>query len=108
MVFQSDKVALLVNRLRLALAIAVLALAGCQTVKFQTGRAAAPTHVEQDIHFWLWGLVGDPVVDLDAACPGGVATFRVDARLGDYLVDVITLGIYAPRTVSIQCVEVKR
>jgi hypothetical protein len=101
-------VAHLVSRLRLLLALAALGLAGCQTVKFDAGRAAAPTHVQQDIHFWLWGLVGDPVVDLDAACPGGVASFRVDSKAGDWFVDVITLGIYAPRTVTIQCVEVKR
>jgi hypothetical protein len=97
-----------VQRARLALAIAALALAGCQTVRFQAGRQPAPTHVQQDAHYFLWGLVGEARVDLDAACPNGVAAFRVEARTGDYLLDVITLGIYSPRTISIECAEVKR
>ena len=95
------------SRIRLA-AVVALSLAGCQTIRYQTGRPAAPTHVQQNIHFFFWGLVGDPVVDLDAACPQGVATWRSDATAGDWLLDVLTLGIYNPRTVTIHCVEVRR
>jgi hypothetical protein len=96
------------HRARLAAALLALGLAGCQTIRYQTGRPAAPTHVEQDIHFFFWGLVGHPVVDLDAACPQGVAAWRSDAQFTDWLVDVLTFGVYNPRTVTIQCVEVKR
>jgi hypothetical protein len=96
------------SRLRLAAAWFALSLASCQTIQYRTGRPAAPTHVEQDVHFFFWGLKGDPVVDLDAACPQGVASWRSDARAGDWFLDVITLGIYNPRTVTIQCVEVSR
>jgi hypothetical protein len=94
--------------LRLAVALLALGLAGCQTIKYQTGRPAAPTYVEQDIHFFLWGLVGKPVVDLDPAGPHGVADWRSAAKGGNYLLDVLTLGIYNPRTVTIHCVEVSR
>jgi hypothetical protein len=52
--------------------------------------------------------VGEPVVDLDAACPQGVASWRSDAKVGDWLLDVLTIGIYNPRTVTIQCAEVSR
>jgi Bor protein len=96
------------SRLRLAAALLALSLAGCQTIRYQTGRPAAPTYVTQEVHFFLWGLVGKPVIDLDAACPQGVAAWRSDAKAGDWFLDVITLGIYNPRTVTIQCVEVKR
>jgi hypothetical protein len=96
------------HRLRLAAALVALSLAGCQTIKYQAGRPAAPTHVEQDVHFFFWGLVGQPVVDLDAACPQGVAAWRSDAKGVDWLLDVLTIGIYNPRTITIQCVEVKR
>lgn len=95
------------SRIRLV-AVVALGLAGCQTIRYQTGRPAAPTHVQQNIHFFFWGLVGEPVVDLDAACPQGVAAWRSDATAGDWLLDVVTLGIYNPRTVTIHCVEVKR
>ncbi len=96
------------HRRRLAAAMLGLSLAGCQTIKYQTGRPAAPTHVYQDVHFFFWGLVGKPVIDLDAACPQGVAAWRSDAKPGDWLLDVLTIGIYNPRTVTIQCVEVKK
>jgi Bor protein len=96
------------RRLHLAAALFALSLAGCQTIRYQTGRPAAPTSVQQDVHFLFWGLVGDPVVDLDAACPQGVAAWRSDAKVGDWLLDVLTIGIYNPRTVTIQCVEVSR
>jgi hypothetical protein len=96
------------RRSRIAAALVALSLAGCQTIKYQTGRTAAPSYVEQDVHFWFWGLVGKPVVDLDAACPQGVAAWRSDAKGGDWLLDVLTLGIYSPRTVVIRCVEVKK
>jgi hypothetical protein len=89
-------------------ALLALGLGGCQTIRYQTGRRPAPTHVVQDIHFFMWGLIGEPVVDLDAACPQGVAEWRSDATGSDWLVDVLTLGIYNPRTVTIQCVEVSR
>lgn len=94
--------------LRVAAALLLLGLAGCQTIRYQTGRPAAPTYVQQDVHFFFWGLLGDPVVDLDAACPQGVAAWRSDAKPVDWFLDVITIGIYNPRTVTIQCVEVKR
>lgn len=96
------------RRVRLAAALLALSLAGCQTIRYQTGRPAAPTQVTQEIHFFFWGLKGDPVVDLDAACPQGVASWRSDARFTDWLLDVVTIGIYNPRTVTIQCVEVMK
>ncbi|MCM2332389.1 MAG: Bor family protein [Anaeromyxobacteraceae bacterium] len=89
-------------------AAAALALAGCQTIRYETGRPASPRHVEQQVHFWFWGLSGRPVIDLDAACPEGVARWRSEARAGDWLVDVLTLGIYNPRTITVECAEVSR
>lgn len=87
---------------------AAAALSGCQTIRYDTGRPASPRHVEQDIHFFLWGLSGKPVVDLEAACPEGAARWRSQATAGDWFIDVITLGIYNPRTVVIECAEVSR
>ncbi len=87
---------------------AALALAGCQTIRYETGRPASPRHVEQQVHFWFWGLSGKPVVDLDAACPEGVARWRSEARASDWFADVFTLGVYNPRTVTVECAEVSR
>jgi hypothetical protein len=97
-----------VPSLRVAAALLALGLAGCQTTRYQTGRPPAPTQVQQEIRFYFWGLAGDPVVDLDAACPQGVGAWRSDARGGDWFMSLLTIGIYNPRTVTIQCVEVAR
>lgn len=97
-------------RLRTAAAAlcAAAALAGCHTVRYQTGRPASPRKVEQTHHFFLWGLVGKPVVDLDAACPEGAARWSNHSTAGDWLASVVTLGLWSPRTVTIECAEVAR
>ena len=88
---------------------AALALGGCHTVRYQTARAPSPRHVEQVHHFFLWGLVGQPVVvDLDVACPEGAARWESGATAGGWLASVLTLGIWSPRTVVIECAEVAR
>ncbi len=48
------------------------------------------------------------MVDLDAACPEGVARWRSEARASDWFADVFTLGVYNPRTVTVECAEVSR
>jgi len=89
------------------LALSLLA-SGCHTVRYETGRPASPRHVEQKVHFFFWGLAGKPVIDLEAACPEGAARWQSSATFGDWLADVVTLGIWGPRTVVIECAEVAR
>ena len=96
------------NRRALA-AAACLSLAACHTLRYDTGRPASPRHVVQTVHFTFWGLGGQPArVDLDAACPEGVARWRSESTAGDWLLAVVTLGIYSPRTVTVECAEVAR
>ena len=83
-------------------------LSGCHTVRYQTGRPASPRKVEQTHHFYFWGLKGKPVVDLDAACPEGVARWSSQSTAGDWFASVLTIGIWSPRTVVIECAEVSR
>jgi hypothetical protein len=99
-----------VPRLRSAVAAlcAAAALAGCHTVRYQTGRPASARKVEQTHHFFFWGLKGKPVVDLDAACPEGVARWTNRSDALDWLASVGTLGVWSPRTVTIECAEVSR
>jgi len=100
--------------LRRALATAALvaltALAsGCHTVRYDTGRPASPRHVEVKLHFYAWGLGGQPAnVELDVLCPEGAARWRSGATAGDWFLSVITLGLYTPRTVLVECAEVSR
>jgi hypothetical protein len=92
----------------LALAFLFLALGACQTVKFQTAAPESGRRYEQRVSFWFWGLMGKHDVDLDAACPEGAASWQNQQTFGDLLFDLVTLGIYAPRTVTVTCAEVRR
>jgi len=97
-----------VNR-RLLAAVACLALAACHTIRYDTGRPASPRRVERTLHFTFWGLGNQPAtVDLDAACPEGAARWRSESTAGDWMLAVVTLGIYSPRTVTVECAEVAR
>lgn len=89
-------------------AVAALTLAGCHAVRYDTGRAASQRRYEKTVHFFLWGFAGKPVVDLDAACPEGVARFRNDATALQWVAEVATLGLWSPRRVVVECAEVPR
>ncbi len=92
-----------------ALAAAVaLALAACHTVRYDAGRPASQRRWEKTVHFYLWGLAGKPRVDLDAACPEGVARFRSEATALHWIAEVATIGIWSPRRVVVECAEVAR
>lgn len=92
-------------RRTLLASIAALALAGCHVVKYDTGRPPGPRVVKIPLNFYLWGLVGERVVDLDVACPAGAARWENRATAGDAIIDVITVGVWSPRTVTVECVE---
>jgi hypothetical protein len=91
---------------RLALVcLTLLALGGCHAVRFDTGRPASPRVVTVPVNFFVWGLIGNHVVDLDAACPEGAARWQNRASPLNAFVDLVTLGIWSPRTVIIECAE---
>ncbi|HSM93860.1 MAG TPA: hypothetical protein VLT47_13335 [Anaeromyxobacteraceae bacterium] len=92
-------------RRTLIASLAALALAGCHVVRYDTGRPASQRVVTVPLNFFVWGLVGDRAVDLDAACPDGAARWQNQATVGDAIIDVVTLGIWSPRTVRIECAE---
>lgn len=86
-------------------ALAALALAGCHAVRYDAGRPASQRRYERTVNFWLWGFQGDGRVDLDAACPEGVARFRNDATFLQWVAQVITIGFWSPRRVVVECAE---
>ena len=95
-------------RTRPLVAAAALALAACHTVRYDAGRPPSQRRWEQEVHFFAWGLVGEPRVDLDAACPEGVARFRNEAGALEWIAQVATIGLGAPRRVVVECAEVAR
>ena len=89
-------------------ALAALALAGCHAARYDAGRPSSNRRWEKTVHFWLWGFQGDGRIDLDAACPEGVARFRNEAGALHWIAEVATLGIWSPRRVVVECGEVLR
>ncbi len=92
-----------------SLLIVFLAVAGCNTMRFEVGGTpkVEPSHVERKA-FFLWGLTPTRRVDLRDHCPAGVAAIREEQNFVDGLLNVITLGIYAPRTSEYYCREEAR
>ena len=91
----------------LILALAVPLVSGCFTVRYNTDKSAVGTHHEEGADFFLWGLVGEKVVSLDSICPQGVARWYNEATFLNGFLYFITLGIYAPRTIVVECASGK-
>lgn len=87
----------------LVLAALLATQAGCFATTFRTGRTGSGQVVERQVDSFFWGLVGEHVVELDLICPGGTARFEVVSKPLDTLLDTVTLGLYSPRTVVVEC-----
>lgn len=85
--------------------LTLLALGGCHAIRYETGRPVSPRVVTVPVNFFVWGLIGNHVVDLDAACPEGAARWQNRASPLNAFFDLVTLGIWSPRTVIIECAE---
>jgi hypothetical protein len=77
--------------------------AGFQATPPEVSRHAASTHTEW-LDFYLFGVVGGEESDARDWCPAGHATrIRVGMNWLSALLTFGTLGIYAPRVVSVDC-----
>ncbi len=81
----------------------VILLSGCYTVRYTTNQEIGGSHHEEGASFFLWGLVGEKNVNLDTICPQGVARWYNQATFLDGFLSIITLGIYVPRTIVVEC-----
>jgi hypothetical protein len=82
----------------------LLMSAACYRQVVQTGRTPAATIIDRPwTHTWLWGLVPASPIDVTSQCRSGIATVVTEQSLMNGLVWGLTLGIYAPRHVTITC-----
>lgn len=81
-----------------------LSCAGCKTIDFRTGAPRGGRVQKLTAHFGFWGLVGDDVVDLDLYCPEGAARWVQRETFFDGLATWLTLGLYARRSIDLECV----
>lgn len=87
----------------LLLAGALCVLPGCFRVQALIPDAApAETHT-QWVNGFFWGSVGG-TVDAARYCGGRpVAAVETKRSVGNYLIELVTLGIYTPSHVSVTC-----
>jgi hypothetical protein len=77
------------------------ALIGCAATPSRG--AVAPTH-DHWLSGYVLGIWGEAELDVRDDCPKtGAASVRVGATWTTLVVTVVTLGIYAPREVRVQC-----
>lgn len=91
-------------RLLCALAAALVA-SGCHRVTYQTRLPRGDQVQEKVLDYWAFGLIGSHEVDLEALCPKGVHAWRTESIAW---LDALTLGIYTPRRLVVECAGVKR
>jgi hypothetical protein len=84
------------------LAAAFLAT-GCYTTRFQSNLAPGGAKYEEKGNYFLWGLVGEKEVDLKKLCPAGASRWQNQQTFVDGLLGFITIGIYIPRTINVEC-----
>lgn len=95
----------LLNLRALTLASIALFASGCASynTRIVTGLPPGGEVKEQGSTFYVYGLVGDQTVDLAQVCPAGVASVQTQMSAGDKLLTAITLGIYSPMSMVVEC-----
>jgi len=87
-----------------SLIVAAFALSGCYHATIDTGLTPSGQTVKKEwAHSFIEGLVPPSVVETASKCPNGVA--KVDTQLSflNMLANAVTLGIYSPMTITVEC-----
>ena len=78
---------------------------GCAAQTPLAASAASATH-EHWVPGYVFGTWGKAELDVRDDCPiGGAADIRIGTTWSTLLVSLITLGVYTPREVRVQCRE---
>ena len=94
------------ERVTLTLVAAAISLAASGCYKATFGDPSAVPGIEHDrwTDFFVFGLVGDEVVDIQEFCPDGrAAEVRTGGNFPTVLVGLLTIGIYTPRKAYVTC-----
>ena len=96
-----------ISFLKIATIFGTLFILGCSSVTLRdTGKAKATSEpsYESSKPFFFWGLAGEHHVDVKQICKGSEPKqIQSQRTFTDSLLNVITLGIYSPRTVRVWC-----
>jgi hypothetical protein len=89
----------------LILLVLVVGLSGCHTMRFEVSNEPHQRVVFHRKSFFFWGLAPTREVDVSVYCPAGVAAIREQTQLSDGFFDLITLGIWEPRSSWYYCLD---
>ena len=89
---------------RFGVALTLLAaLCACHTMQFEVAEPPYGETVYERKSFYLWGLTPTRVVDGLEHCPAGVGGVKEETRFSDGLFQLLTLGIWSPRSSWYTC-----
>jgi hypothetical protein len=89
--------------LGIAIACLMLGITACHTMRFEVGSGPVSETVYQRKSFFVGGLFPTREVDVSKHCPNGAVAIREETRFVDGLFNVITLGIWTPRSSWYYC-----
>ena len=92
------------HRRSLLFGFSIVVLSGCYAATIETGKTPSTRVIENNwATGWIYGLVPPKVIETANKCPGGVAKVQTMLSFENQLVQVLTLGIYAPMTIRVTC-----
>jgi hypothetical protein len=87
----------------MAFAGMLLALSGCNTLRFNVADAEAGWVLTERHSFFLWKLSPVARIDMQKKCPWGVVAITEETTLADAFGDLLTLGLWSPRSATYTC-----
>jgi len=93
---------LTMTRILVLLAAATL-LGGCHTMRFEVGEGTSSNVVYHRKSFYVGGLFPTRTVDVSQFCPSGAVAVREETTFVDGLFNLVTLGIWTPRSSWYYC-----
>ncbi len=92
------------NRILMSAALlAAAAAGGCYKNTYTTGQPIGGATHTVKANFFIYGLIGETTVNVDALCPNGVAWFQNRMDVPDALLSCITCSLYTPLTIEVRC-----
>jgi hypothetical protein len=92
---------------RYYLVVILLTLSSCVTYRVQTKKLEGTEYEQQRVSSILWGILQSPKVVTTPVCDSlgaaGMSEVYIRRNFGDYLLTMITLGIYNPATLKWKC-----
>ncbi len=86
------------------LILGAVLLSGCYHATVDTGRTPSGQVVEEQwAHGFVYGLVPPSTVEVAQQCPNGIAKVETQLSFLNQLVSALTIGIYTPMEISVQC-----